>query len=70
MLIIRIKKRMKVKNKIKKSQTFAGFFLWRRERDLNPRYLFGIPVFETGTFDHSDISAQFTVISNRSSFPK
>src|SRR5438034_2151830 len=29
---------------------------WRREWDSNPRGLFTLPLFESGTFDHSDIS--------------
>ncbi len=33
----------------------------RREWDSNPRGLFTLPLFESGTFDHSDISPRRSI---------
>ena len=47
-----------------KTEQKRSFFSWRREGDSNPR--FGInrtTDFESVTFDHSDISARFSIIN-------
>ncbi len=37
----------------------GGVFFWRRDRDSNPGYpVKGTPLFESGTFNHSDISPE------------
>ncbi len=48
------------KQKRKAIKTFL-FLVWRRERDLNSWYLISMPVFGTGTFDRSDISAYYLI---------
>lgn len=61
-------KQEKILNRI---QVFDLGFVWRRERDLNPRYTYRCTHdFQSCSFGHSDISPFFSSFIRASVFPR